>query len=128
MTDADDTQERGGIAHGVCTTRPEVMTDTDNMKERGGVAHGGRATRSEVTTDANNTQERGGVAHGGHYGAVVEGDTTAALGTTRTDVFDLTGNTQDVKYSHIKKRPVNYTSVRSQISFPSCLTMVLEGA
>ena len=52
-------------------------------------------------TDAKNTQQRGGVAHGGHNGAAVGGATTAALGTTRTDVFDLIGNTQEVEDSHI---------------------------
>ena len=59
--------------------------------------------RPEVTTDANNTKHRSGVAHGGHDDAAVEGSTTAALGTTRPGVFDLTGNTQDVKDSHIQK-------------------------
>ena len=71
------------------------------MQERVGVAHGGRTKLPEDTTDAEDTQERGGVAHGGQNGAAVEGDTTAALGKTRPDYFDLTGNKQDVKDSHI---------------------------
>ena len=53
--------------------------------------------------EANNTQQLSAVAHGGHDGADLEGATTAALGTTRPGVFGLTGNTQDVEDSHIKK-------------------------
>ena len=102
-------------------------TDSNNTQQRDGVAHGGRTTRPEVTTDANNTQQRGGVAHGGHDGAAVEGATTAELGKMRPDVFNLTGNTQDVEESHIKRRPAIRTSIRSHISVPSCLTMVLGG-
>ena len=104
MTDANNMQQRGSVAHGGRTTCPEVTTEADDMQERGGVAHGGRTTRPEVTTDANNTQQNFGVANGGHYVSSVEGDTTAALGTTRPDVFDLTGNMQDVEYSHIQKK------------------------
>ena len=62
------------------------------------------ANNNNKMTDANNTQQRGGVAHGGHDGAAVEGATIAALGTTRPDVFDLTGNTQDVEDSYIKTK------------------------
>ena len=71
------------------------------MQQRGGVIHGGRTARPEVTTNADNMQKCGGVVHGGHDGAAVEGATTAALGTTRPDVFDLTGNTHDAEDSHI---------------------------
>ena len=100
-TDANNMQQRVGVAHGGRTTRPEVTTDSNNTQEREGVAHGGRMMRPKVTTGTDNTQQCGGVAHGGHDCAAVEGATTAALGTTRTNVFDLTGNTQDVEYSHI---------------------------
>ena len=112
-TGADDTQKRGGVLRGGHTTRPEVTADVNDTQERGGISHGGRMACPEVTTDADNTQQRGGVAHGGHDGAADEGATTAALGTTRPDFFDLTGNTQDVEDSHIKKTPVNRTSIRS---------------
>ena len=64
-------------------------TDTNNTQQCGGVAHGVRTTRPEVTTNADNTQQRGGVAHGGHDGDFVECATTAALDTTRPDVFTL---------------------------------------
>ena len=80
-------------------------TDANNTQQRVGVAHGGRTTRPKVTTDANNTQQRGGVVHGGHDGAAVEVAMTAALGTACPYVFDLTVNTQDVEDSHIKKDP-----------------------
>ena len=76
--------------HGGRTTLHKVATDADDTQECGGVAHGGRMTRPGVTTDADNTQQRGGVAHSGHYGAAVDGATTASLGMTRPDVFDPT--------------------------------------
>ena len=99
--DANDTQERGGVAHGGFMTRQEVTADADDTQERGGAAHHGRTTCLEVTTDANNTQQCGVFAHDVHYGDVVEVSTTASLGTTRPDVFDLTGNTLDDEDSHI---------------------------
>ena len=86
-------------------THPEVITNADDMQERGSVVHGGCMTRPEVTTDVDNMQQHDGVAHGGHDGAAVEGATKSALGTTCTDFFGLTGNTQDVEDSHIKKDP-----------------------
>ena len=95
-TDANNKQQRGNVAHGGRTTHPKVMTDADDTQEHGGVVHGGRTTLPEITTDADNMQQSGGVAHGGHDGAAFEGSTTAALGTTCTDIFDQTGNTQEV--------------------------------
>ena len=107
-------------------------TAANNMQEHGGVAHGGRTMRPEVMNDANDTQERGGVAHGGHDGSAVEGATTAALGTTRTDVFDLTENTQDVEDSHIQKKTrelyvrtlTDFISVLFDHGFRRCLNFV----
>ena len=102
-TDANNTQQRGGVAHGGFTTPPDVTTNADDTQQRGGVVHGVRTTRPKVTTYADNMQQRDGVVQGVHYGSDVEGATTAALGTTRPDVFNLTGNTQDVEDSHIQK-------------------------
>ena len=132
-TDANNTQQRSGVAHGGCTTRPEVTTDADDMQECGGVVHGGRTTCTEVTTNTGNTQQRGGVAHGGHDGAAVEGTKTAALGTTRPDVFNLTGNTKNFEDNHIKKtrelyvRTLTYfIAVLFDHGFRRCLKFVLQ--
>ena len=133
-TDAKNTQQHGGVTHGGRTTRPEVTTDTKDTQERGGVAHGGCTLRPQVTTDTDNTQQCGGVAHGGHDGAAVEGATTEALGTTRPDVFELTGNTKEIEDSNIKKntresyvrRLTYFIAVLFDHGFRRCLNYVSQ--